>query len=137
VSARNWTQFRTGVDDLVRASRLPIVTDVSLPEIVQPRKLLASSTADEAEATSQHGVLPPASGDSKDPLAYIEAAVALLRRAHEAGESWITINFEEKTYCLGRSPDGYGTPYPIDSYLALDELIGAIERRFSFLGFGG
>jgi transcriptional regulator with XRE-family HTH domain len=132
-SIYNWTQFRVGVDELINASLYRIGNAPC--EIGEPSKLLSTSAPDEPESVAEHAVLPALSTESRDIFDYVQAAVAVLKQARQTGESWITINFEEKTYYFGRSPDGYGTPYPVDHYLALDELAGAIERRFRFLSF--
>jgi hypothetical protein len=66
-------------------------------------------------------------------LDYFDEAVSLLKRCRAQGEDQITVDFDDKIYYFGRTSDGYGTTYPIDNVLALDELAGALERHFQFV----
>ena len=118
----DWSQFRLAIENLTSDAEAGITTP--------------GPQSSEGERTQQplHQESPPsASAHSKDALDYLALAVEVLKRARESGEGWITIDFEQKTYCFGRSPDGMGTSYPIEHYFAADELAGAIERGFLFV----
>ena len=128
-----WSQFRVGIEDLTSDAETDVRTpEPQFSEVERTYQLLPGGTVHPATGPRQESPAL-ASRHSKDALDFLSLAVDVLKRARESGEGWITINFEQKTYYFGRSPDGMGTPYPIEHYLAADELAGAIERGFLFV----
>ena len=127
----NWSQFRGDVEDL--KANPPAIQPIDRAEEgddegedeEQPIRPNARAPVRPSKADGQAAVRPIAA-------TAMQSAAGIVGRGLREGEQFITIDADEREFHFGRARNGYGTTYPLEQRLTLEELARAIEDDFQY-----
>jgi transcriptional regulator with XRE-family HTH domain len=129
-AARNWDEFKEGLEILSRAPAAEIST---LPRAFQEPApgVIRTLPAGGARAICESVAIVAAT--KRLTAGPTELATEILQKASNYGELVITIDFDRGLYYLGRSRDGDGRMFGIHQPWTVRELADAIRNKFDFL----
>jgi hypothetical protein len=97
---RNWTQFRAGLEELIERHRVLQEESMNESARMTAPACLTGASANQSVALNKEETSPSSlsTAEVRTGLDYSEEAVILLKRCRAQGESWITIDFEDRVY---------------------------------------